>query len=606
MRWVAKRTGMLLAGLTVAAVVAGAGAQGIEGIDEQVATKALREALISEAVLIVYGTGGSDEVTAQLKAFAEELKADLEARQAGEGWPITLRADSDVSLPELGGCFLFLVGTPKSNVILTLYEGSFPLGVDAGGIRVGKERFDGTDLAATFAMINPFNPQHYAVIYTGVTDLAVWSAPDYSYNEIGYVVVDADGVVARGQFDTTIPDYWTILPGAGVKAVGEQLVEDAEVVGLDFKPAEPIASMADKSVYMLGYGPEGGIVEHQEFLLPYLQHLHTEHGVRMVAIEAPLWMSEHLDAYVVDGTAPPEVLELPEETAAFLADLRTYNKGLASGKRIHVATFDLNHDVFSGGGAGSLLPLKTWIGQLKDRETRKSLSAVVADVATAYEGGNPAAMLEGINKLNEGVAVAALKKKLPADRYPVMRAYLDTEKTSIYYHHPENRTKRDTSSLREARARILRQNMTEIINRARSEHDSPVLFFLAAEHCNKGAPGASYSRIPLAQYFDKYYEPTWEQVHVTVAYAINGGYYDAERGSSEVVDGGFTPDQFESQVADFRQPNSLVYVPFDDPFWTDNRLTVGHVWTWPAKLYDGMAFFFDVRPYSGQSTKLAK
>jgi hypothetical protein len=73
-----------------------------------------------------------------------------------------------------------------------------------------------------------------------------------------------------------------------------------------------------------------------------------------------------------------------------------------------------------------------------------------------------------------------------------------------------------------------------------------------------------------------------------------------------VVAGGFTPDQFESQVADFRQPNSLVYVPFQASFWTDSRMTVGNVWTWPAKLYDGMAFFFDVRPASGKVVPLPK
>lgn len=605
MGWFATgRSLQLFAGLLVWLVAATAWAQ-MEGIEEQVASKALRDALVSEAVLIVYGTGGNEEVTAQLETFAEELKAELEAKQVGQGWPITLRADGDVSLPELGGCFLFLVGTPESNVILTLYEGSFPLGIDAAGVSVGKARFDGTDLAATFAMINPFNPQHYAVIYTGVTDTAVWTAPNYAYDEIGYVVVGPGGVRARGQFDTTIPEYWTILPGAGVKQVGEQLVGDAVAIGLDFKPAEPLPGMDGKSVFMLGYDPEGGVVEHQEFLLPYLQYLHTTHGVRMIAIEAPMWMSEHLDAYVVDGTTPPGALQLPEETAAFLADLRSYNKGLSGGKRIHVASFDLNHDVFTNGSQGSLLPLKTWVGQLKDRETRKALSQVMADVGVAYEGGNPAAMLEGINKLNEGVAVAALKKKLPAELYPRMRAYLDTEKTSIYYHHPENRMRRDTSSLREARARILRKNMTEVITRSQGM-ESPALFFLAAEHCNKGAPGASYGRIPLAQYFDKYYEPTWEKVHVTVACALTGGYYDFERGSSEVVAGGFTPDQFESQVASFRQPNSLVYVPFQAPFWTDSRMTVGNVWTWPSKLYDGMAFFFDVRPASGKVVPLPK
>ena len=170
--------------------------EGLPGLDEQVTAKAFREALISEAVLIVYGTGGDETVTAGLKKVAEDLQAELEGKMSGDGWPITVRPDSDVSLPELGGCALFLVGTPASNVILTLYEGSFPLQLDPAGVTVGKERVEGSDVAATFAVINPFNPGHYAVVYTGVNDAAIWNAPDFAFDEIGYIVANGAGYEA--------------------------------------------------------------------------------------------------------------------------------------------------------------------------------------------------------------------------------------------------------------------------------------------------------------------------------------------------------------------------------------------------------------------------
>ncbi len=593
---------LLVAALLLFVITPAAG-QDMPGIDDQVTSKGLREALISEAVLIVYGTGADEAVTAELKKFAEQLKAGIEGQMADEGWPITIRSDSDVSLPELGGCALFLVGTPASNVILTLYEGSFPVMIDGGSVTVGKERVEGADVATTFAMINPFNPGHYAVIYTGVNDAAIWNAPRFAFDDIGYVVVNGAGVQARGQFDTTIPEYWTALPGASVQDVATQLTEDTEALGIDFQPAEPLPGLADHSVFLLGNGPHRGTADLQAFLLPYLLHLHQNRGVRVVGLEAPTWMSSYLEAYVVDGTFPPETLQVPEETLAFLTELRAYNKGLAADQRIHVATFDLNHDVFDGDE--SLLPLKTWIGQLRDRATRKELGEVLAEVGQAYEGGNPAAMLQAVNQLNNAVALAALKKELPAEIYPVLRHYLDTEKTSIFYHQPETRGRRDTPAVLEARARVLRQNMTDIIVRARDEHDSSVLFFLHADHCNKGAPGPAYGQIPIAQYFDKYYEPTWEQVHSVVAFAWSGGYYDAEAGSLEVMEQTFTPDEFEAQVADFRKPNSIIWVDFSGDFWAEARMPLHDTWTRAADLYDGMVFFFDVEPATGRTVPIA-
>ena len=572
--------------------------EGLPGLDEEVTDKAFREALVSEAVLIVYGTGGDEVVTAELKQFATELKAELEGKMSGAGWPITLRPDSEVSLPELGGCALFLVGTPSSNVILTLYEGSFPLQVAADGVTVGKETVQGADVAATFAVINPFNPGHYAVVYTGVNDAAIYNAPDFAFDEIGYVVVNGAGVQARGQFDTTIPEYWTVLPGASVKSVSAQLVADTTALGADLALEEPVAGIADASVFLLGYGPEDGTAEIPALLMPYLLHLSEHRGVRVVGLQAPRWLGDYLDAYVVDGTAPPDGLTVPEEIQPFVEALRAHNNGLARDQRIHVATFDLNHGVFEG--SQSLLPLQVWIDGLRDRETRKSLGKALDEARAAYEGGNPAAMLQGINRLNEGVAVAALKKKLPAELYPVLRRYLDTEKTSIFYHQPETRARRGTPPVLEARARVMRQNMTDILAAAEAEYGSPVLFFAAADHCNKGAPGAGYGRISLAQYFDKYYEPTWEKVHSVVAFAYSGRYFDHASGAALAIDGGFTPDEFEALVADFRKPNSVILVDFSDPFWVDNRLPIGHVWTWPAELYDGMIFLFDVTPTRGK------
>ncbi len=594
----------LLCGMALAAPAAAQDAGA--GLEEDATSKTLRDSLTSEAVLIVYGTSGDEATTEGLRRAAADLEASLEQKMDGRGWPITVRADSEVSLPELGGCLLFLVGTVRSNVILTLNASSFPLTVGDDAISVGKERFEGADVAATFAMINPFNPDHYAVVVTGVTDEAIWTAPDYAYDEIGYVVANAEGVLARGQFDTTIPEYWTILPGAGVGQVSAQLQADAVSIGVEFKPEQPLAGLEDHSLYMLGIGPELGVADLQGFVMPYLGYLHANHGVRLVGIEAPLWMSRFLDDYVVDGTLPPEELELPEETAAFVEELRSYNKGLAAGKRIHLTTFDLNHDVFTGKGT-TLLPLKTIVGRLKDRETRKALSAALGEASAAYEGGNPAAMLQAIKKLNEAVAVAALKKKIPADDYGELRAYLDTEKTSIFYHQPENAARRGDPALQEVRARILRQNMTELVRRSMGEEiGAPALFVLHSDHCNKGAPGRAYGRTTAARYFDKVYEPTWDKVHVLVAYAVSGGYYDEDLHSLEVLPSDFTPDEIEAQAASLAQPNSLVYVPFTDPFWHDNRITVSHVWTWPGRLYDAMGVFVDVQPASGKTIPVGR
>ena len=357
-------------------------------------------------------------------------------------------------------------------------------------------------------------------------------------------------------------------------------------------------------MFLLGHGPQTGTADAYAFLLPYLTHLHHHAGVRMVALEAPLWLSDYLDAYVVDGRNPPDVVTVPAELAAFLDALREYNRGLSKDTRIHVATFDLNGDVFESDA--SLLPMKTRIGQLRDREARKSLSNKMAAVSDAYAGGNPAAMLQAVNRLNEAVALAALKKKLPAELFPQIRRLLDTEKTSIFYQQPETRDRRDSPAVIGARGRILRENMTAVIREATGEMESPVLFFLAAEHCNKGAPGPRYGVITLAEYFYKYYDATWEAAHSMVAYSYSGGYYDAEKGSFEALSNDFTPDEFEAQVANLRQPESILYVDFSGSFWAENRLQIDHTWTRPADLYDGMLFFFDVRPLSGDQATVGQ
>jgi len=89
-------------------------------------------------------------------------------------YPVVSDRDLEADVPEKSS--LVLVGNPRDHSVLARVAPKLPIRAEAGGILVGDERIDGTDIGAIFIHPNPEHPDHYVVVLTAPSAAGIWRA----------------------------------------------------------------------------------------------------------------------------------------------------------------------------------------------------------------------------------------------------------------------------------------------------------------------------------------------------------------------------------------------------------------------------------------------
>ncbi|RPI61248.1 MAG: hypothetical protein EHM48_05980, partial [Planctomycetaceae bacterium] len=130
---------------------------------------------IGEKFIIIYGTGGTEEMTAANRQAAEAFAGGI----AGPGGTqmygnYVAVADSDVSDAQAGAANLILYGGPESNKFARAMADKLPVAIKDGKIMLhGKEYSDPAGLAVRFIYPNPSGNGRYVLVNCGTTPQAV-------------------------------------------------------------------------------------------------------------------------------------------------------------------------------------------------------------------------------------------------------------------------------------------------------------------------------------------------------------------------------------------------------------------------------------------------
>lgn len=168
--------------------------------------------------LVIYGTQSQDEeentytkkqALKMQNAFVEEM--DQLTR-------IEVKADKEVTERELKEKNLVLFGTPRCNRILERIKDKLPIKFTKNFI-IAKMPHTGEWTGLIMGCPNPFNPEKFILVYSGVTYKGIfynlWVDPDYDYVlfknfPAGPHGEAADIILEIGTFDKSDPQRWKL------------------------------------------------------------------------------------------------------------------------------------------------------------------------------------------------------------------------------------------------------------------------------------------------------------------------------------------------------------------------------------------------------------
>ena len=173
-----------------------------------------------EPFLVVYGTQGEDRQeieVARKEAEAIRTKGLRGVRFYG----VPIKSDREVALADIEKFHLLLVGTPKSNLLLSRIQSQLPVRVEGGVVVVGDRRFRGEDVGFRLIYPNPLNPHKYVVVcaavtYKGLEGLSYIPSPNFGWTarvtEPDVLVTDhrAKGLYPRYLAGLTFDNHWQL------------------------------------------------------------------------------------------------------------------------------------------------------------------------------------------------------------------------------------------------------------------------------------------------------------------------------------------------------------------------------------------------------------
>jgi hypothetical protein len=109
-----------------------------------------------------------------------------------------VKSDVEITDAEIDAQSLVLIGNPKSNRVMALFEASLPARFEPSAITFRGKRHEGPDVGISFIHPHPRNVQEYIVVHAGtgvVGTLASRHLPRFSPD---FLVYDARMTAQRG------------------------------------------------------------------------------------------------------------------------------------------------------------------------------------------------------------------------------------------------------------------------------------------------------------------------------------------------------------------------------------------------------------------------
>ena len=196
------------------------GAKGVSGVHKEHGLSGPLSDIFYEPFLVVYGTQGEDkqEIEATRKG-AEAIRT--KGLRGVRFYAVPLKSDREVAAADIEKFHLLLVGTPKSNLLLSRIQNQLPVRVEGGALVIGDRRFSGEDVGYRLIYPNPLNPHKYVVVcaavtYKGLEGLGYIPSPNFGWNarvaEPDVVVTDhrAHGLYLRYLAGLTFDNHWQL------------------------------------------------------------------------------------------------------------------------------------------------------------------------------------------------------------------------------------------------------------------------------------------------------------------------------------------------------------------------------------------------------------
>jgi len=191
--------------------------------------------------LLVYGTGGGNELHAQVSRLEAERFARY--REARTGSRPRVKGDADVSDADIKRFNLVLFGGPQVNIVTARVVGGLPIRFGRDAIHLGGKRYAGEDTGVILCYTNPLAEQRMVALIAGTGPAALYQAydrfglwfggPAYDrYKWFDYAVFNSR-TVGPGSFPVVgfFNNTWDLTePGAGRGDGGAALTAAPELV----------------------------------------------------------------------------------------------------------------------------------------------------------------------------------------------------------------------------------------------------------------------------------------------------------------------------------------------------------------------------------------
>ena len=164
-----------------------------------------------DRLVIVYGTAG--EAEKPLHEYALKVSRLLGSSLSSE---ILVYPDSEVDEQMIKDFSLILYGPVNDNLLARDMKDYFPFDFANGGVYLGDRFVAGDNWRMVFIVPNPFNTEHYLLVYTAATAADVVGInlvehPNFTHHDTtDYVLAVGPQIVEQGYFDKSDETRWLL------------------------------------------------------------------------------------------------------------------------------------------------------------------------------------------------------------------------------------------------------------------------------------------------------------------------------------------------------------------------------------------------------------
>jgi len=164
-----------------------------------------------DRLVIVYGTGGEDR--GALHQYALKVSRLLGSSLKQE---ILVYPDSEVDKELIEDYSIILYGPVEENLVARDLKDYFPFKLASGGVYLGDRFVSEDNWRMVFIIPNPFNTEHYVLVYTGptaadVVGINLIEHPNFTHHDTtDYVLAVGSQIVEQGYFDKSDETRWVL------------------------------------------------------------------------------------------------------------------------------------------------------------------------------------------------------------------------------------------------------------------------------------------------------------------------------------------------------------------------------------------------------------